>query len=77
MTARKNQTQAIVLQGILKGIFKPSSRWSSSLDLASALDFSSPLHCASRSRELVLRRIKSCPAMSTQSINGFESGRRN
>src|SRR5215471_14168703 len=27
------------------------------------------------SRELVLRRIKSCP--STQSINGFESGRRN
>src|ERR1700733_6621183 len=27
------------------------------------------------SREFVLRRIKSCP--STQSINGFESGRRN
>src|SRR5215212_12216082 len=27
------------------------------------------------SHELVLRRIKSCP--STQSINGFESGRRN
>src|SRR5215216_4428415 len=27
------------------------------------------------SRKLVLRRIKSCP--STQSINGFESGRRN
>src|ERR1700732_3543222 len=27
------------------------------------------------SRELVLRRIKACP--STQSINGFESGRRN
>src|SRR5271167_944437 len=27
------------------------------------------------SRELVLRRIESCP--STQSINGFESGRRN
>src|SRR5216683_1322940 len=31
--------------------------------------------CFEISHELVLRRIKSCP--STQSINGFESGRRN
>src|SRR5258707_1463958 len=64
MTARKNQTQAIIFKIVL---------------------FIGPCVCIGPfrrtqlrfeiSRELVLRRIKSCP--STQSINGFESGRRN
>src|SRR6202040_2858056 len=58
MTARKNQTQAIILKGVLLiGTFRRTR-----------LRFEI-------SHELVLRRIKSCP--STQSINGFESGRRN
>src|SRR5258708_9779133 len=64
MTARKNQTQAIIFKIVL---------------------FIGPCVCIGPfrrtqlrfeiSRELVLRRIKSCP--STQSINGFESGGRN
>src|SRR5438132_11678393 len=68
MTARKNQTQPIIFKAILK-----------------AVCFIGPCLCIGPlrrtplrfevSRELVLRRIKSCP--STQNINGFESGRRN
>src|SRR5438309_11528370 len=58
MTARKNQTQPIIINAVLFiGAFRRTQ-----------LRFEI-------SRELVLRRIKSCP--STQSINGFESGRRN
>jgi hypothetical protein len=64
MTARKNQTQPIILKIVLFigpclliGAFRRT-----------------PLRFEI-SHELVLRRIKSCP--SAQSINGFESGRRN
>src|SRR6266511_5113909 len=68
MTAGKNQTQAIIFKAILKMVL-----------------FIEPCFCIEPfgrtplrfeiSHELVLRRVKSCP--STQSINGFESGRRN
>src|SRR6202051_2030294 len=63
MTAGKNQAQPIILQPIiLKAVlFIGPFR-------RTALRFEI-LH------ELVLGRVKSCP--STQSINGFESGRRN
>src|ERR1044071_3538324 len=61
MTARKNQAQAVIFQGILKAVFIGPFR-------------RTPLRFEI-SHELVLRRIKSCP--SPQSINGFESGRRN
>src|SRR5579864_5019630 len=63
MTAGKNQAQPVVFKGVtLKAVL-----------CVEAL-------CRSRLRfeithELILRGIKSCP--STQSINGFESGRRN
>src|SRR5580658_9881904 len=63
MTAGKNQAQPVVFKGvILKAVFfiRPFGRTRLRFEM---------------SRELVLRRIKSCP--STQSINGFESGRRN
>src|SRR5881396_3092074 len=62
MTARKNQTQAIIFKGILKAVLfiGPFRRTPLRFEI---------------SHELVLRRIKSCP--STQSINRFESGRRN
>src|SRR2546421_2133587 len=62
MTARKNQTQAIIFKAILKMVLftGPFRRTPLRFEI---------------SHELVLRRIKSCP--STQSINGFESGRRN
>src|SRR5206468_9349993 len=62
MTAGKNQTQAIIFKGILKAV------------LFIGPFGRTPLRFEI-SHELVLRRIKSCP--STQSINGFESGRRN
>src|SRR5467141_3392933 len=63
MTAGKNQAQPIILKGVIlktAPFLGPFCR--------TRLRFEIP-------RELVLRRIKSCP--STQSINGFESGRRN
>src|SRR5580692_8035501 len=63
MTAGKNQAQPVVFKGvILKAVFfiRPFGRTRLRFEM---------------SRELVLRRIKSCP--STQSIDGFESGRRN
>src|SRR6266446_6115599 len=63
MTARKNQPQPIILKGVI----------------LKAAPFLGPFRRTRLrfeiSHELVLRRIKSCP--STQSINGFESGRRN
>src|SRR5499426_1558202 len=62
MTAGKNQAQPIVLKTALKAVL-----------------FVGPFRRIRLrfeiSQELVLRRIKSCP--STQSINSFESGRRN
>src|SRR6266849_7274460 len=63
MTARKNKAQSIILKAIiLKAVlFIGAFR-------RTGLRFEI-------SHDLVLRRIKSCP--STQSINGFESGRRN
>src|ERR1035438_6257446 len=62
MTAGKNQAQPIVFKPvILKAVLLRSFR-------------RTPLRFEI-SHELVLRGIKSCP--STQSINGFESGRRN
>src|SRR5437899_902743 len=62
MTAGKNQAQPVVFKAILKAVlFIRPFR-------------RTPLRFEI-SHELVLRRIKSCP--STQSINGFESGRRN
>src|ERR1700723_3939657 len=65
MTAGKNQAQPIVFKGVILRavpfIFIGPSR-------------RTPLR-VEISHELVLRRIKSCP--STQSINGFESSRRN
>src|SRR5881398_189578 len=65
MTARKNQAQpvifkAIILKAVLFIFIGPFRRTPLRFEI---------------SRELVLRRIRSCP--STQSINGFESGRRN
>src|SRR6266849_7857021 len=63
MTAGKNQAQPIIFKAIiLKAV------------LFLGLFRRTPLRLEI-SHELVLRRIKSCP--STQSINGFESGRRN
>src|SRR6185369_1312341 len=62
MTAGKNQTQAIIFKAIIKAILFIG------LFRGTQLRFEI-------SREFVLGRIKSCP--STQSINGFESGRRN
>src|SRR5260370_15680130 len=62
MTAGKNQTQAIIFKAILKAVLFIGSLRRTQLRFEI-------------SYELVLRRIKSCP--STQSINGFESGRRN
>src|SRR6266852_5075904 len=63
MTARKNQAQPIILKAII----------------LKAVLFLGPFRRTPLrfeiSHELVLRRIKSCP--STQSIHGFESGRRN
>src|SRR6266478_8113262 len=63
MTAGKNQAQPIILKGVI----------------LKAAPFLGPFPRTRLrfeiSHELVLRRIKSCP--STQSINGFESGRRN
>src|SRR6267154_2142851 len=63
MTARKNQAQPIILKGVI----------------LKAAPFLGPFRRTPLrfeiSHELVLRRIKSCP--STQSIIGFESGRRN
>src|ERR1039458_402468 len=60
MTAGKNQAQPVVFKAVLFIFIGPFRQ--------------TPLHFE-MSRELVLRRVKSCP--STQSINGFESGRRN
>src|SRR5881397_1995392 len=65
MTARKNQAQPVIFKAIiLKAVL---------------FIFIGPFRRTPLSfeisHELVLRRIKSCP--STQSINGFESGRRN
>src|SRR6185369_6361401 len=62
MTAGKNQTQAIVFKAILKTVLF--------IELFRGTQLRFEI-----SREFVLGRIKSCP--STQSINGFESGRRN
>src|SRR5882724_4174095 len=63
MTARKNQAQPIILKGVI----------------LKAAPFLGPFRRTPLrfeiSHELALRRIKSCS--STQSINGFESGRRN
>src|SRR2546427_8993811 len=64
MTASKNQAQPIILKAVL--FIGPC--------LCIGFFERTPLRFEI-SHELVLRRIKSCP--STQSINGFESGRRN
>src|SRR2546427_7427229 len=64
MTASKNQAQPIILKMVL--FIGPC--------LCIRFFGRTPLRFEI-SHELVLRRIKSCP--STQSINGFESGRRN
>src|ERR1700684_3812536 len=63
MTAGKNQAQACVLE---KVIFRAATLMG---------PFGRPPLRFEIARELVLRRIKSCPP--TQSINGFESGSRN
>src|ERR1700756_5416636 len=64
MTAGKNQAQPVIFKAVLlKAIL-----------LIGPLRRRTPLRFEI-APELVLRRIKSCP--STQSINGFESGRRN
>src|SRR5829696_9260324 len=64
MTARKNQAQPIVIKVVLF------------IGLCLCIGFFERTQLRFEiSREFVLRRIKSCP--STQSINGFESGRRN
>src|SRR6266498_1811826 len=68
MTARKNQTQAIIFKAILKMVLFIGPCLCIGFFERTPLRFEI-------SHELVLRRIKSCP--STQSINGFESGRRN
>src|SRR6266536_5584812 len=63
MTAGKNQAQPVVFKRvILKAVLFTGS-------------FRRIPMRFEMSHEFVLRRIKSCP--STQSINGFESGRRN
>ncbi len=62
MTAGKNQAQAIIFKAILNAVLFIG------LFRRTQLRFEI-------SRELVLRRINSCS--STQSINGFEPGRRN
>src|SRR5580700_9893767 len=63
MTAGKDQAQPIILKAIvLKAVLFIGA-------------FRRTPWRFEISHELVLRRIKSCP--STQSINGFESGRRN
>src|SRR5712691_5518704 len=62
MTAGKNQAQPIVFKAILKAVLLIGPFRRTRLRFEIA-------------HELVLRRIKSCP--STQSINSFESGRRN
>src|SRR5258705_7632498 len=64
MTASKNQAQPIIFQAVL--FIGPC---------LSIGPFGRTQLRFEISRELVLRRIKSCS--STQSINGFESGRRN
>src|SRR6516165_8262132 len=66
MTAGKNQAQPIIFKTALKTFLKTV--------LSIGLFRRTPLRFE-MSRELVLRRIKS--RSSTQSINGFESGRRN
>src|SRR5438552_9270476 len=72
MTAGKNQAQPIVFNGIFKAILKMVLFIGPCLCIGSFRR--TPLRFEI-SHELVLRRIKSCS--STQSINGFESGRRN
>ena len=68
MAAGKNQAQPIVFEAIiLKAIILKAVLFIGAFR-RTRLRFEI-------SHELVLRRIKSCPA--TQSINGFESGRRN
>src|SRR5258705_3628677 len=62
MTARKHQSQAIIFKAILKAVLFIG------LFRRTQLQFE-------KLCEVVLCRIKSCP--STQSINGFEPGRRN
>src|SRR6266403_888797 len=63
MTAGKNQAQPVILKSII-------------LKAVRVIGFFRRTRLRFEiSHELVLRRIKSCP--STQSINGFESGRRN
>src|SRR5260370_18381502 len=64
MTASKNQAQPIIFQAVL--FIGPC---------LSIGPFGRTQLRFEISRELVLRRIKSCS--STQSVNGFESGRRN
>src|SRR6266498_3691671 len=68
MTARKNQTQAIIFKAILEAVLFIGPCLCIGFFERTQLRFEI-------SRELVLRGIKSCP--SAQSINGFESGRRN
>src|SRR5258707_15496518 len=63
MTAGKNQAQPIILKGVILKAAPFLGRFR-----RTRLRFEI-------SHELGLRRIESCP--STQSINGFESGRRN
>src|ERR1700677_4806848 len=62
MTAGKNQAQPIVFNRVLKAIHLIGPSRRTPLRFEMA-------------HELILRRIESCP--STQSIYGFESGRRN
>src|SRR6516165_4511062 len=66
MTAGKNQAQSIIFKTALKTLLNAA--------LFIRLFRRTPLRFE-MSRELALRRIK--PGSSTQSINGFESGRRN
>src|SRR5215469_6024717 len=66
MTAGKNQAQSIIFKTALKTLLKAALFIG--LFRRNSLRFE-------MSRELALRRIK--PRSSTQSINGFESGRRN
>src|SRR5579864_9787337 len=62
MTASENQAQPIIFKAVLKAVLCIGPLRRTPLRFEIAY-------------ELVLRCIKSCP--STQSINGFESGRRN
>ncbi|MDX6612914.1 MAG: hypothetical protein QOD75_2100, partial [Blastocatellia bacterium] len=65
MTARKNQTQAIILNGIFKAIVKA----------VLFIGLFRRIHLRFEIvREFVLRRVEPCS--STQSVNGFEAGRR-